>query len=166
MNLKKILLVLIALLVLGAIWLLIFGHILCIGCQGPDQSPRNNISNALNLVKNGGSQITQSSTLTNNESLSSKQFAADGFEEHSVVFAKDSSIPDDLFEINQNDGNFSQFTYLGDAKIKIKAAVYCEPTGATLQETIESSNISDTNVIGLCGADKYRPCCLVVIKRA
>lgn len=138
----------------------------------PTGSARDNIANTLNAVKNGGSQTSQEFVLKKDETLTSKQFSKEGFDQHSIIFAK---LGIDTLEVNEGSSSeFSQFVYTGATQIKAKAAVYCEATGLSLDETLEGVGLdnvewgSNFNAgVDLCGYEgKYQPCCLVVLKRA
>ncbi|MCX6800802.1 MAG: hypothetical protein NTZ73_01285 [Candidatus Diapherotrites archaeon] len=139
----------------------------------PTGSARDNIANTLNAVKNGGSQTSQDFALKKDETLTSKQFQKEGFDPHSVIFAKITSIDDAIIDIPDTFSNgFSQFVYKQAVQMKAKATVYCESTGLSLEETLEplvSSGLdyyAPGTPVDLCTEGDYQPCCIVILKRA
>jgi hypothetical protein len=126
----------------------------------------------LNAVKNGGSQTSQEFVLKKDETLTSKQFSKEGFDQHSIIFAK---VGIETLTVNENSTEFSQFVYTGATQIRAKAAVYCEATGESLDETLVGVSLDSVEMgqldppSSLCSPERegqYQPCCLVVLKRA
>ncbi|MFA5357667.1 MAG: hypothetical protein WC874_01780 [Candidatus Izemoplasmatales bacterium] len=138
----------------------------------PSGSARDNIANTLNAVKNGGAQTSQEFVLKKDDTLTSKQFSKEGFDQHSIIFETSSSLAgNNLIYLPPSSAEeaFSQFIYKGATQLKAKASVYCEATGQSLADTIGplELDISGEADMEICGLDgEYQPCCLVVIKRA
>jgi len=154
-------------------------------------TPKDAISNALSSIETGGNAMTQEFTLDSGDILKSDQFANDGFDAHSIVFAiaGDNKYPAGKGDAAIDDSeDFSYFKYTGNVPIAAKAMVYCAQTGESLVGTLglidaayseayngvdigsdldEAEEILDDDeaILTLCGADDYQPCCAVIIMR-
>ena len=135
-------------------------------------TPKDAISNSLSAVKDGGQTTSQDFALEPNQTLKSSQFADDGFDAHSIVFAVDKQLHDGKkLEVKNDKKDFSYITYTGSTPQPVKAVVICEQTGTSLAETvgISAERIKTAENVDkakdLCGTDEYQPCCVVIIQR-
>ena len=128
--------------------------------------PRDPIINALSAVKNGGSVVTTQFIFRKGDIVSSTDFESKGFDRHSIIFSISPGI-EQLFTL-AGDSDRSTITYTGSTTFSAKAQVYCQVTGQMLKDILDASEIdyAGAEVPGICTAEDYQPCCLVIIKRA
>ena len=140
----------------------------CLGCGGI--SAIDAISNGLSSV--GPNHLrTQEFSLNPGTTMQSDQFDKIGFYKQSIVFAIATTFPKDFAETGiENDQSF--FKYTKNSPIKVRAKIYCEQNGTSLQQTLKLTESKYQNAQGienitpLCGEKEYQPCCIVIIERA
>lgn len=141
--------------------------------QGFDfgSNAKDSIGNSLAAVDTGGNTTSQPFTLSNGDRVTSKDFASNSIDPHSVVFGIHSSLSNmgDNFEVGLGD-DYSFLIYDGSTNFKAEAKVYCQPTGEDLEDLMSDTSLDDEisdyeSPIDLCGEDEYQPCCIVLIDR-
>ncbi len=132
---------------------------------------KDEIGNSLASVDGGGNTTTREFSMERNDIVTGMDFSEKGFDQHSIVFAIESSLIDQgKFDPVEGDG-YAGVKYVGSTNFNAKARVYCQQTGTDLQSIIDTAGIDDgidmiVDPEDLCGGDgEYQPCCLVIVQR-